>query len=131
MTPTTFKSLREGLGLTSAEVAQHLDVDVRTAQRWESTHPPSLDAVRWIQVLVEKFSDTKEMTLEKFYEMVATQGNPDVVPLVRYQSRESYVRVHGDEGFPYAVHNALISTLAVEIASQGFDVEVTYAPQEN
>src|SRR5699024_6148973 len=49
MNCATFKITRQFLGLTAAEVAQACRVTLRTARRWESTHTPPDDAVRWLQ----------------------------------------------------------------------------------
>ena len=40
MTPNEFRILRTSMGLTSQDVADACDVNLRTAQRWETTHQP-------------------------------------------------------------------------------------------
>lgn len=129
MTPATFKSLREGLGLTSQDVADQAGVNLRTAQRWESTHEPPSDVQEWVINLTERFTDTREMVMDAAQEALESVGDDTPIMLTRFRTKESYLRAHPD-GLPHTVHSALISSLAVEIAGEGLDVEVSYAPEE-
>lgn len=57
MTPAELRIQRKALGLTTADIAEHFNVNHRTAQRWESTHTPPDDVAEWITARIGLYAD--------------------------------------------------------------------------
>ena len=123
MNPETFRSKREALGLTQEQVAAAHDVNLRTAQRWESTHTPPDYAVAWLDALAEEFMEQFDAVVDEASTLSEERDGDVDFTLTRYRTEESYRRAHGDSRFPWTVHCMLISQLALHL-----DAEVSFAP---
>lgn len=112
MTPNEFRILRTSMGLTSQEVANACDVNLRTAQRWETTHQPPLDAGVWLQDKWTRFADCIDQALQ-IAEKAEDEGKPIVLTDV----------VTGD-GLSRPEHTALMGHICMAYTLADFDYDV-------
>lgn len=113
MTPNEFRILRTSMGLTSQDVANACDVNIRTAQRWETTHQPPLDAGVWLQDKWVRFADCIDQALQ-IAEQAEAEGRPIVLTDV----------VTG-EGLSRSEHTALMGHIHMAYTMADFDYEVS------
>ncbi|WP_411708623.1 helix-turn-helix domain-containing protein [Corynebacterium sp. LaCa116] len=112
MTPNEFRILRTSMGLTSQDVADACNVSIRTAQRWESTHQPPLDAGVWLQDQWVRFADCIDQALQ-IAEKAEEEGRPIALTDV----------VTG-EGLSRHEHTALMGHICMAYTLADFDFEV-------
>ena len=112
MTPAEFRILRTSMGLTAHDVAQACEVNIRTAQRWETTHTPPLDAGVWLQDRWTRFADCIDQAIQ-FAEKAEDEGKPIVLTDV----------VTGD-GLSRSEHTALMGHICMAYTLADFDYEL-------
>ena len=112
MTPNEFRILRTSMGLTSQDVADACDVNIRTAQRWESTHQPPLDAGMWLQNKWVRFADCIDQAVQ-----IAEKAEAEGRPIVLTEA------VTG-EGLGRHEHTALLGHICMAYTMADFDFEV-------
>lgn len=112
MTPNEFRILRTSMGLTSQDVAHACEVNIRTAQRWETTHTPPLDAGVWLQDKWTRFADCIDQAIQ-IAEKAEDEGKPIVLTDV----------VTGD-GLSRSEHTALMGHICMAYTLADFDYEL-------
>ena len=112
MTPNEFRILRTSMGLTSQEVANACDVNIRTAQRWETTHQPPLDAGVWLQDRWVQFADYIDQALQ-IAEKYEQQGKPVTFP-----------RGFAEDKLSPSEHTALMGHICMAYTLADFDYEI-------
>lgn len=112
MTPTEFRILRTSMGLTSQDVADACDVNIRTAQRWETTHQPPLDAGVWLQDKWVRFAGCIDQAMQ-----IAEKAEEEGKPI-------SLTNVVTGEGLSRSEHTALIGHICMAFTLADFDYEV-------
>lgn len=112
MTPNEFRILRTSMGLTAHDVAHACEVNIRTAQRWETTHTPPLDAGVWLQDKWTRFADCIDQAIQ-IAEKAEDEGKPIVLTDV----------VTGD-GLSRSEHTALMGHICMAYTMADFDFEV-------
>lgn len=73
MESSEFRVLRIALGLSAQDVANACDVNIRTAQRWETVNKPPADAAEWISGKWEKM-------VERADDLIAEVERSGVLP---------------------------------------------------
>jgi len=97
MNSAEFKMIRRLLGITTDEVAQACNVNLRTSRRWESTHRPPADAVEWLQTRLHRARTTVDTMLAQF-EAEGDTADSDYSPtLPLYKTDETAQRDLGPE----------------------------------
>lgn len=112
MTPNEFRILRTSMGLTAHDVAHACEVNIRTAQRWETTHTPPLDAGVWLQDKWTRFADCIDQAIQ-IAEKAEDEGKPIVLTDV----------VTGD-GLSRSEHTALMGHICMAYTLADFDYEL-------
>ena len=113
MTPNEFRILRTSMGLTAQDVADACDVSIRTAQRWESTHQPPLDAGVWLQDRWVRFADCIDQAMQ-IAEKAEEEGKK--VTLTNELAGENLSR---------SEHTALMGHICMAYTMADFDYEVS------
>lgn len=131
MTPATFKTLCETLGLTSEQVARMFDVDIRNVHRWQSpkhNYQVPDGVAETILKLVDWVNVTVEHALEGVEAMIDDWGTPEKVDLRRYVSQHSATKAGVD--VPVQVHAAALGIIALELRDMGIEPVIHYVPEE-
>ena len=127
MTPAELRTLREGLGLTLADVATLGSVQLRTAQRWEegvSAVPKEVaQALRSLDSVVER------ALREAVAQVARCDPPPAQVALLRYRSDDDLARADPvmAERFqpaPAKVHGMMIGRLSRALQADGIEVRI-------
>lgn len=107
MESSKFRVMRIALGLSAQDVANACDVNVRTAQRWETVNKPPADAAEWISVKWENM-------VELAGDLIAEVERGGALP---YFYDDAACREHTGLGaFEY---QALLGHVGVELARRG------------
>lgn len=104
MNGPTLKTIREFVGLTVADVAEHCGVDARTAHRWEepgSPWPPPTEAVAYVSAALAWLWQSAA-SLEELQGVVGEWPeifgeSAETLTLKRYPSEEAYLAGAGNE----------------------------------
>lgn len=118
-----FRAMRETLGLTRQDVADHVGVSLRSVKRWEDPaeeNPPSEDA--W-ELLYDTDDKRFETVLQALY--AVRQSGAKAVQLTYYRTQEQYDALGRDPG-PYGVANANARAIAERLRDEGVEVEWAY-----
>ena len=131
MNSATARTVREACGLAHRDIADALNINVRTVQRWESVAseediPPYaeqyyLDCLDWLTTTVATVVDSVLDEAEK-------SGDPRVVNLSRYVNQNSANRA----GFtrPVGLHSAAQAHILALLYEAGINCQVEYVPPE-
>lgn len=128
MDPALFKTLREALGLTPHEVAKRLGVNIRTAQRWETTNTPTPEAVAFIVQRWGTYAFRVNQVMEYMEEMIEEHGEPQAVTMARY--RDDAQAALAGEDMTAKEHAALLGHIVMALTREGLMAEVTYRMSE-
>ena len=129
-TKADFAALRETVGLTQANLADDLGVQVRSVRRWEQPgqegYEPPADA--W--AALDFYANLQRQMVDHARETVMWTGEeagrqPDEVVLTYYRSQEQYDELGRDEGW-YGVANANARAVAAELVRHGLKVRFAY-----
>lgn len=118
MTPAEFKILRTTLGLTTVDVAEAMDVALRTAQRWESSYTPPEDVQAWILTKWGLVADRVGEVLD-----LAEQGEP--IRLIAYCHDSQCAHL----GMSASEHAALLGHIMMALTQCDLDWELVEAPR--
>lgn len=127
MNSATARTIRETCGLTYRDIADALDVNIRTVQRWEgiaySADIPD-DAAAYYVGCLTWLTRTVSDAVGYALAMADTYGEPETVDLSRYVTQDSAER----DGFPYPIglHAAAQGHILEHLAEQGMTCNVTY-----
>lgn len=125
MGPADFYYKRRGMGMTAEEMADLLDVNLRTVRRWETGDFPINDGVAAeVNEMYETFCGLVASTVDGYLELLENlevEDSPQVVELSTYRGVESHAKAHPGESF--TVHKALVTAVGIELAGMGYAVE--------
>ena len=116
MTPAEFRVKRRSLGLTTLDVSQACDVAERTAQRWESTHEPPVDACVWLEDKWTTAAHAVEQAMQ-----LAEEAEPEPVYLIAYR-RDEDAQIH--QSMTAREHAALLGHVTMLLTLGDFDYQV-------
>lgn len=118
-----FRAMRETLGLTRQDVADHVGVSLRSVKRWEDPaeeNPPSEDAWELLYDTDDKRFETVRQAL-----YAVRQSGAKAVQLTYYRTQEQYDAL-GRDPDPYGVANANARAIAERLRDEGVEVEWAY-----
>lgn len=121
MTPAEFRVKRRALGLTAHDVAAACDVAERTAQRWETTHQPPVDACVWLE---SKWTAAASMIDDAI--QLAESIEPEPARLIAYRCEEA---ARAYQGMTAREHTAVLGHIAMLLTMGDFDFEVVERPE--
>lgn len=109
-TKIQFKALRECVGLSQADVASMLGVNVKSVKRWEGATYPEYHAPEEAWSLLEDMSAAQQAAIKTVADIVAEQTEiagrpPATVTLTYWRSQRDYDQYGRDCG-AYAIANA-------------------------
>lgn len=116
MTPAEFRTKRRALGLTTLDVSRACDVAERTAQRWESTHEPPVDACVWLEEKWTAAASAVDRAMQ-----LAEEVEPEPVTLIAYRRDED---AQGKQGMTAREHSALLGHITMLLTLGDFDYQV-------
>lgn len=128
MDPALFKTLREALGLTPHKVAQRLGVNIRTAQRWETTNTPTPEAVAFIVQRWATYTARVNQVMDYMDKMHEEQGEYPPLTMTRYRTDKQAAQA--GEDMTAKEHGALLGHMVMALTCKGLAAEVTYKPSE-
>ena len=121
-----FRALREGIGLTQQNLADHFNVNVRTVKRWE--HPDYNDIPENVWDYLEDMADQYDTIVEDMSAAmvaVATKNGIDSLTITYYRNQQQYNECGRDDG-PVGFVNAMARDVAAEVGRHGIDVCFRY-----
>ena len=128
-TPAHFRALRTVLGISRRDLADLLDVHIRSARAWDytTTAPDAAWAIldrqaAWVTDTLNSVEDGLDLS-------EAESGPAEGVDLTTYVNDASAQRAGID--MPAAWHSAGIGLLSLLLGADGYDVHVGYAPLED
>ena len=127
-----FRALREQVGLSQQDVADALNVHVRSVKRWEDPEYPFeipddawdvLDAAydlqhRQVEYAVDKAVHAAEVTRHR--------GELPSVRISYWRTQADYDAVHPTDSGPYGQANAASRAVAEKLRGLGFEVSFVY-----
>lgn len=128
-----FRALRDALGLSQADVARMLGIDVANVKRWEKpgeAHPKPF-AWELLDKLEVRQRETVRQGVEAVMRMQEEHGSlPERVQLTYWRDQAQYDAMGRDEG-PFGMANANARLVAHELARLGVEAEWAYADDED
>lgn len=129
-TKAAFKAMREQVGMMQRDLAEELDVDVRSVKRWESPAAEGYRAPADAWAVLEDARETQRQQVAYALKVVREQEEtldhaPAAVALTYYRDQEQYDACGRDSG-PYGVANANARAVADALEREGFAVEWRY-----
>lgn len=129
-TKAALKALRETVGMMQRDLAEELDVDVRSVKRWESPATEGYHAPDDAWLVLENARETQRQqvayALKVVREQEEAQGHaPSAIALTYYRDQEQYDACGRDSG-PYGVANANARAVADALEREGYQVEWHY-----
>lgn len=125
-THADFRMLREGIGLSQADVADALDVTQRSVQRWEKPGEYGAPdfAWAWLYEMRDLFASMVEAGA------ASLDGAPDgaTLQVAYYRSQREYDEHGRDQGY-YGMVNAATREVVIEAQARGMQVTAMF-PEE-
>ena len=134
MSKAGFKALRERVGMSQQNVADALNVNVRSVKRWEHEfYPYNAPDEAW--ELLEHRLDIQNQMVEYAVDVVENAiekagYRPSLVPITYYRDQSMYDKDGRDEG-AYGIANANARATADVLERMGYDVEFRYPCEGN
>ena len=124
------KALRETVGMMQRDLAEALDVDVRSVKRWESPATEGYQAPADAWLVLEEARETQRQQVAYALKVVSEQAKalghePGAIVLTYYRDQEQYDAGGRDSG-PYGVANANARAVADALEREGYQVEWRY-----
>ncbi|MGZ7496163.1 hypothetical protein ACXM2N_03580 [Corynebacterium sp. ZY180755] len=114
MNSAEFHIKRHALGLSAQDVADVFEVNIRTVQRWETTHTPPLDVATWLDERWETMCERVDQVMQ-----IAESG--EEVTLLRYRRDSSALtRQHMSVG----EHDALLGHMIMLLTMSDYDFTI-------
>lgn len=130
MTKAEFKALRERVGMSQQNVADALNVNVRSVKRWEHEAYP-YDAPDKAWKLLEHRLDVQRRMVEYAVDVVEKAGFvPSLIPITYYRDQQMYDRGGRDKGL-YGIANANARATADVLERMGFEIEFRYPCEDS
>lgn len=124
MNPKEFRIVRSALGLTQGDVAQAMEVNPRSARRWEdvaNTHPSPEAVSSWLDSKWSMFADRVADALDAAEELESIE---QPITLITYASEvECITRT----GLSLAEHDALVGHIAMAYTCADIDYRIIYS----
>lgn len=124
-----FKALRERVGLSQADIATALGVNIKTVKRWEQPQFPygaPQDAWDYLDSVLATQKQQVQYSLDVIAEQIEEFGKePKTVTITYYRDQAMYDEYGRDDG-PYGWTNAVARATAVELDRRGIDYEFCY-----
>lgn len=132
-TKADFKARREMAGLSQQDLADALDVEIRSVKRWEKPdngyRVAPQDAWDLIDGVLAVQRQAVALALAKIQEIGDTQCEaPGTIDLTYYRTQSDYDSYGCNPG-PVGVADAKTRALAIELEAAGYQVRFCY-PQE-
>lgn len=121
-----FKARRETLGLSQQDVADELEVSVRTVKRWE--HPDWQEPPEDAWTLIERYEAIRREAIEESERAFLEDdydGTKNGAVIAYYRTQDDYDAYGRDEG-PYGFANANARAVAESIGRMGYEVKFVY-----
>lgn len=121
-----FRAMREGIGLTQQNVADHFGINTRTVKRWE--HPDWGDIPEDAWEYLEDMADRHDLIVRDTVEqmlLTAQKTHVGQVAVTYFRDQQQYNESGRDEG-PVGFVNAVARDVAAELAALGIDVAFRY-----
>lgn len=122
-TKAEMKALRETVGLSQADLAGMVDVNVRTVKRWE--HPDWGEPPEDVMDVLHSMRERQIAVLEEALRRVAEGPETNTVQLTYYRSQGQYDELGRDIG-PVGCANANARLIADALEASGIEVEWSY-----
>lgn len=121
-----FRAMREGIGLTQQNVADHFGINTRTVKRWE--HPDwgeiPEDAWEYLEDMAERHD---KMVEDMSAAMVACSRESGVTSLtITYYRDQQQYNEHGRDAGPVGFVNSVARDIAAECGRYGLDICFRY-----
>lgn len=131
MNSATARTVREACGLAYQDIADALDINVRTVQRWESprwTDDIPAHAETYYLNCLDWLTETVATVVDTVLDEAEVSGDPRVVNLSRYINEASARRA----GFtrPVGLHSAAQAMVLAQLYEVGIHCQVDYVPVE-
>ena len=129
-TKAAFKALREQVGMSQQNLADEVDVVVRSVKRWESPAAEGYRAPEDAWRVLEEARATQRRQVAYALEVVRKQAGelgqaPAAVALTYYRDQEQYDACGRDRG-PVGVANANARAVVDALEREGYSVEWHY-----
>lgn len=109
-----FHIKRTALGLTAQDIADSFKVNIRTAQRWETTHTPPLDVATWL-------NDRWETLCKQVDQVKQIAESGEKVHLLRYRRDSSAL---SSQHISVGEHDALLGHITMLLTMAGYDFTI-------
>lgn len=131
MTSAEFKTIRQTIGFTAQEFAEHLNVGTRTIQRIENgVTVPEGYILKVLEDYYSKFLSILTNTKDQVSQFIKDQGYPKDLVLLRYK-KEDFKKYNPLSDVPHQIHNAVIGHLLAKFESQAVPVGIVYFEPES
>lgn len=134
MSKAGFKALRERVGMSQQNVADALNVNVRSVKRWEhEAYPYNAPDEAW--ELLEHRLNVQHQMVEYAVDVVenATEKagyRPSLIPITYYRDQNMYDKDGRDEG-AHGIANANARATADVLERMGYEVEFRYPCEDS
>lgn len=134
MSRADFKALRERVGMSQQNVADALNVNVRSVKRWEHEAYP-YDAPDEAWELLEHRLDVQHRMVEYAVDVVESAAEkagfaPALIPITYYRDQQMYDQCGLDE-VAFGIANANARAIADVLERMGYEVEFRYPCEDS
>lgn len=130
-TAANFRAMREMCGITQQQVAEVMEVQIRTVKRWEKGETPvPEDALEWMRECATEHTLGVRTELGGF---MADAEPGEAVCLTYYRTQEQAdmdAEVMGCEAGPYQFVNAVRRSVGERLTDMGYLVSFKYPDEE-
>lgn len=125
-----FKAQRERLGLSQQDVADALDVNIKTVKNWENPKQPRYRISDAAWEYLDRALDMQEQQVAYARSVVEKRiaelgREPTAISITYYRDQATYDRF-GREAGPFGQANANARAIACELERMGIQVEFRY-----
>lgn len=122
ITAADFRAMREGLGLSQADVAKAMMVNAQTVKRWENgRYPVPDDAWRWLK----RVKQSSDCAVNDAFSSLVESGASGTVHVTYYRTQDEFDAFGRDVGF-FGVANANSRKVAELLERRGIRCEFHY-----
>lgn len=132
-----FRTLKQLSGITAQHIADKFGVNIRTAQRYETSCTPRPEIMDYMRAIVDDDNQYIEDVLEGAYEVIVEANSrmgyecePDKVQIPRYLNAYYYYRANGEDAIPYERYTARLNRVISALLVEGYKVKFDYYTTE-